>query len=239
MEKVLEITRRDGAIMSITESCIQSAEKPTHFTVAVTGDNGSVWNLVDDGGLKAFIPKEIVDINQLKVIAGEITLNADLYQHWFREALKRRRKELPSLNDEHLDWILTHPSLVLNNPAYFLLKWPGMLRCDSLYLRPYECCLGGVLEAWLTCDELSFEWQGETVLLLRVIGSPLSGINTFFAFSPSRKTIFHGAGMPHWFDHFKTFKTIAQRYPLSLKENDLQTKNLMVEIANYNNDSVC
>ena len=48
MEKVLEITRRDGAIMSITESCIQSAEKPTHFTVAVTGDNGSVWNLVDD-----------------------------------------------------------------------------------------------------------------------------------------------------------------------------------------------
>ena len=48
MEKVLEITRCDGAIMSITESCIQSAEKPTHFTVAVTGDNGSVWNLVDD-----------------------------------------------------------------------------------------------------------------------------------------------------------------------------------------------
>ena len=232
MDKILEITRRDGAVMRIAQSCFEPAERPTVFTVEVVADGGTVWRLVDDCGLEASIPKEIVDVNHLKVVAGRLTLSEALYRHWFRGALKRRHRELPLLSNEHLDWMLRHPALVLDNPAYFLLKWPGMLCGDGLFLRAYECCLGGVLEAWLTFGELAFEWKGETVFLLRVIGSPLSGTNTFFAFSPSRKTIFHGVGIPHWFRHYKTFQTIAQRYPFSLKDNDQLTYKLMGELAN-------
>lgn len=122
MEKIVEITRRDGGIMKIAQSYFKSAEKPTDFTFQVLTDDETNWWFVTDDGLEASIPKEIIEINHLKVVGGKVTLSESLYQHWFGDAINRKRQAVPLLDCEHLDWILRHPELVLDNPSYFLLK---------------------------------------------------------------------------------------------------------------------
>ena len=230
MEDFIEITRQDGSVFSIPQSYIANGEKPSHFTGSVTGSSETHLLLIDDDGLEADIPKDIVDANNLSVMAGRLTLSDTLYAHWFRDALKRKQKESPLLKSEHLGWILQNPDLVLNNPAYFLLQWRGMLYGGGLFLREHDYCLGGLLEAWLHGDALTFKWQEETVYLLKVMGSPMSGTNTFWAWSPSRKTIFHGQGMSQWLERYKAIKSIALRYPYTLKENQQLTQKLIEEL---------
>ncbi|MDG5800790.1 hypothetical protein QA597_10505 [Marinilabiliaceae bacterium ANBcel2] len=232
MNNLIKITRQDGSVFSIPQSYIATGEKPTHYTVSVTGCSHTHLFLIDDDGLKANMPINIVDENNLPVVADRLTLSNTLYAHWFRDALKRKQNEPSLLKSEHLGWILKNPELVLNNPEYFLLQWRGMLFGGGLFLREYDYCLGGLLEAWLQTDDLTFRWQEETVYLLKVMGSPLSGINTFFAWNPFRKTIIHGRGMPQWFERYKAIKSIALRYPYTLKNNHQLTQQLIDEVVN-------
>lgn len=203
-----------------------------NYTVKILEEKESSFLIVDQDGLHANYPKSIVKANNYEIIGNHFKLSADAYTHYFSGKRKGMENEAGLRLENEFAKVIGARNLILNKAEYFLIRTP-LLTSGGAYVGGVSYCLGSLIESWKKENDLIIHTaDGDRVYLIKVAGSPLSGVKEGKGWSVNQKCIVRLTHFqPHLGEWLKRFKKLSDGYELRLRANFTAINSLLTEIT--------
>ncbi|MEY4594838.1 MAG: hypothetical protein RIQ47_1248, partial [Bacteroidota bacterium] len=188
--------------------------------------------LADCDGIRVHYPKSVLHDNKQWVRGKSLELSRSAYDHYFIKRRKSLEKTAADKLKDNFTDVMRHKRLVLNNGKYFLIRTPW-LSSGGAHIGGVYYCLGALLESWKKEKYLVIKTEeGDTVYMIRIAGSPLSGAINGEGWSVREQRIVPvGKLQPGLLEWINRFKKISERYDQKMRVNFTSINELLRETA--------
>jgi hypothetical protein len=146
-------------------------------TCQINSQNDHSIEIINENGIKAEVPKEIISVNKVEASDNQLFLTESLYNRFIVEPERAQSfKKFNELFLQNKERILSNSELILSKAEYFLLK-PDFLTSGSSQGGVFNYCLGDLLSTFKLeyTDQTEAKYKKEGLKLVSIKGSSLSG----------------------------------------------------------------